>query len=309
MHRADAVLRQLHALRQDAQSLRSTPTNSVSVAQPAPPTPTSTFSTTTVPPDTSDSHLALPAERVTATFPTVALTHFLDGGSDVSELKAMVAATIAADPVLNPPTTLHTLSRHQQRTASMLKIKQCAEMVREQLASQPQPSTARAPSTSSTAADGAEEGADSSGSGGGKDRAGVGKAFEDAFYGLMSLLDPSWSIRMGVHYGLFASSINSQGTDEQRQRYQRQIAEMRVIGCFAMTEMGHGSNVSAIETTATYDARHGCFVLHSPTLTSTKWSTTSTGTDHSGASSISMKSTSYRVRVEADVTCIALLCV
>ena len=175
----------------------------------------------------------------------------------------MVAATIAADAVLNPPNS-HSLSRHEQRTASMLKIKQCAEMVREQLATQPQPSAALAPSASST------EGSSERKEGGG-DRAGVGKAFEDAFYGLMSLLDPSWSIRMGVHYGLFASSVQSQGTAQQRQEWQRRIAEMRVIGCFAMTELGHGSNVSAIETTATYDARRGCFVLHSPTLTSVKW--------------------------------------
>ena len=265
MHRVDAVVRQLHARPCHHQpalhhSAHVSPTNSTAVASPAPP-PTAT--TSTLPPDTTDSHLALTAERATSTFPTSDLTHFLDGSAEVTDLKAMVAATIAADPVLNPP-NIHVLSRHQQRTASMLKIKQCAEMVREQVASQPHPSAATAPSASSTSGDsGKREG--------GGDRAGVGKAFEDAFYGLMSLLDPSWSIRMGVHYGLFASSVNSQGSNEQRQRYQRQIAEMRVIGCFAMTEMGHGSNVSAIETTATYDTHRGCFILHSPTLTSTKW--------------------------------------
>ena len=265
MHRVDALLQQLHANTLQHQPARPQAvyphsTNSHAVAPGEPPS--ATAADITSPPDTTDSQLALDAERATATFATADLTHFLDGSAGTSELKAMVAVTIAADPVLNPP-NVHALSRHQQRTASMLKIKQCAEMVREQLASQPQPSTAIAPFASTTGSDKRE--------GGGGDRAGVGKAFEDAFYGLMSLLDPSWSIRMGVHYGLFASSINSQGSDEQRQRYQRRIAEMRVIGCFAMTEMGHGSNVSAIETTATYDARRGCFVLHSPTLTSTKW--------------------------------------
>ena len=265
MRRVDAVLQQLHAHpchRQHAplHTLHASPTDSNAVALAG--LSAVPVAATVAPPDTTDSHLALAADRATATFPTADLTHFLDGSAEVSDLKAMVAATIAADPILNPPNP-HSLSRHQQRTASMQKIKQCAEMVREQLASQPQPAAAIAPSASSTAAQKHE--------GGGGDRAGVGKAFEDAFYGLMSLLDPSWSIRMGVHYGLFASSINSQGTNEQKQRYQRQIAEMRVIGCFAMTEMGHGSNVSAIETTATYDTQRGCFILHSPTLTSTKW--------------------------------------
>jgi hypothetical protein len=45
----------------------------------------------------------------------------------------------------------------------------------------------------------------------------------------------------------------------------------QIIGCYAQTEMGHGSNVRGLETTATYDKATQEFVLHSPTLTSTKW--------------------------------------
>ncbi len=32
-------------------------------------------------------------------------------------------------------------------------------------------------------------------------RAGVGKSFEDAYFSILGSLDPSWSIRIGVHYG------------------------------------------------------------------------------------------------------------
>jgi acyl-CoA oxidase len=39
---------------------------------------------------------------------------------------------------------------------------------------------------------------------------------------------------------------------------------MRDYGCFAMTEIGHGSNVNGIETIADYDHDNREFVISSP---------------------------------------------
>ncbi|KAA3460272.1 peroxisomal acyl-coenzyme A oxidase 1 [Gossypium australe] len=47
--------------------------------------------------------------------------------------------------------------------------------------------------------------------------------------------------------------------------------KMQIIGCYAQTELGHGSNVQGLETTATFDPQTDEFVIHSPTLTSSKW--------------------------------------
>ncbi|KAL8111477.1 hypothetical protein AgCh_019263 [Apium graveolens] len=74
-----------------------------------------------------------------------------------------------------------------------------------------------------------------------------------------------------LHWGMFIPAIRGQGTDEQHKKWLPLAQKMQIIGCYAQTELGHGSNVQGLETTATFDPKTDEFVIHSPTLTSSKW--------------------------------------
>lgn len=49
------------------------------------------------------------------------------------------------------------------------------------------------------------------------------------------------------------------------------INSLQILGCYAQTEMGHGSNVAGIETTATFDKNSDEFVIHTPNIRATKF--------------------------------------
>ena len=69
---------------------------------------------------------------------------------------------------------------------------------------------------------------------------------------------------------MFVPAIEGQGSEEQKRKWLPLARKMQVIGCYAQTELGHGSNVQGLETTATFDPQSDEFVIHSPTLTSSK---------------------------------------
>ncbi|KAF9434006.1 fatty-acyl coenzyme A oxidase [Entomortierella beljakovae] len=89
----------------------------------------------------------------------------------------------------------------------------------------------------------------------------------------ISLVDPGFWTRFGVHFGLFFGAIRGSATSAQFTHWVTQgaLALNGLIGCFAMTELGHGSNVAGLETTATFEPASDKFIIHTPTITATKW--------------------------------------
>ena len=76
--------------------------------------------------------------------------------------------------------------------------------------------------------------------------------------------DPSLQIKGGVQWGLFGSAILHLGTEAHHENWLPDVIDLTLPGAFAMTEIGHGSDVASLGTTATYDPETQEFVIHTP---------------------------------------------
>lgn len=87
---------------------------------------------------------------------------------------------------------------------------------------------------------------------------------------MLAMSDLSLMVKAGVQWGLFGGAVENLGTERHHQDYVPRIISLDLLGCFAMTETGHGSDVQSLETTATYDPETQEFVIDSPTPSSRK---------------------------------------
>ncbi|WP_197318622.1 acyl-CoA dehydrogenase [Saccharomonospora sp. NB11] len=90
-------------------------------------------------------------------------------------------------------------------------------------------------------------------------------SFEMLGFGDLSLM-----VKSGVQWGLFGGAVHLLGTRAHHDRYLPDIMSGDLLGCFAMTEIGHGSDVQNLRTTATYDPDTAEFVVHTPDRSASK---------------------------------------
>ncbi|MEA2293918.1 MAG: acyl-CoA oxidase [Solirubrobacteraceae bacterium] len=101
---------------------------------------------------------------------------------------------------------------------------------------------------------------------GGEDDVGASIAgFETFAFGDLSLV-----VKIGVQFGLWGGAVLHLGTKRHHDAYLADTARLDLPGCFAMTEMGHGSNVQELRTTATYDRETDELVINTPEQSATK---------------------------------------
>ena len=95
--------------------------------------------------------------------------------------------------------------------------------------------------------------------GGGGDIGASVAAFETLGFGDLSIL-----VKVGVQFGLFGGAILQLGSKHHHDAYLADLVKADLLGCFAMTETGHGSNVQALGTVASYDQDAKEFVITTP---------------------------------------------
>ncbi|KAL7484254.1 hypothetical protein ACHAW6_009902 [Cyclotella cf. meneghiniana] len=201
----------------------------------------------------------LAAERSSLSFSPLAITHFLDGGACNTERRRRLESWIIRDPsgvFSNEDNNyMHRTERHTRALAKFVRL---VELCR----------AAGIGCNNENAHTNAAKSAI-------QHTEGEIIASPD-FYTLVSAVsdDP---LPPSLHWVMFVPNILTLCDAEQQAHWLPLCRDWKMIGCYAQTELGHGSNIRALETTATFlkqsegGAPGGEWIINSPTLTSWKF--------------------------------------
>ncbi|CAG9796941.1 unnamed protein product [Diatraea saccharalis] len=186
---------------------------------------------------TKSVNIDLQRERDKCTFSVTELTHLLDGGPQNTEERKKIEDMVLKEGIHNEDIPSEYLSHKEKYEQSVKKACLLFKMIR------------RLQEEENTGMENY-------------------RAVLSGMLGSAILQDGS---PLTLHYVMFIPTLMGQGTVEQQAYWIGRAFNLDIIGTYAQTELGHGTFIRGLETTATYDPATKEFVLHSPTLTSYKW--------------------------------------